>query len=244
MFKKPTPLVLGMIAVLVATFVVFGLGSRISPALADAFGAMVLVPELVLQGKQVWSVFTYALLHDLTSPFHLVFNCLALYWFGPDHEARWGKRRFALFCLVAAVVGGLFPLIPYALGLSNAAVVGASAVTSALTLSWGLANRDRQIQFFFFPIKGIQLVWIMLAFELLNAVSHSGVSAAAHFGGMAVGWLLGDASPFRRWFLQRRLRALQSQSAALRGVRLGKADPGLRVIEGGAGRKPRKEDLN
>lgn len=244
MFRKPTPLVLALLVVLVATFVVFGLGSRLSESLGQAYGLLALVPERVLAGQQPWSVLTYALLHDLQSPFHLVFNGLVLYWFGPDHETRWGRGRFALFVAVAALAGGLLPVIAYALGLSSASVVGFSAVTSALTLSWGLANRDKQVYLFFFPVKGIQLVWIMLAFELLNAVSHSGVSAASHFGGMAVGWLMGDASPLRRWFLQRRLRNLQAQSAALRGVRLGKADPGLRVIEGGAGRKPRKEDLN
>jgi membrane associated rhomboid family serine protease len=244
MFRKPTPLVLAILVALVATFVLFGLGSRVSDGLAEVYGVLALVPSRVLAGEQPWSVLTYALLHDLSSPFHLVFNGLVLYWFGPEHEARWGKGRFAAFVVVAALVGGVFPVAAYALGLSSASVVGFSAVTSALTLSWGLANRDRQVYLFFFPVKGIQLVWIMLAFELLNAVSHSGVSAAAHFGGMAVGWLMGDASPLRRWMLQRRLRSLQAQSVALRGVRLGKADPGLRVIEGGAGRKPRKEDLN
>jgi membrane associated rhomboid family serine protease len=246
MFKKPTPLVLGMIVALVAIFVVFGLGSRLSDSLAAIYGTLALIPALVVQGQQVWSVVTYALLHDLASPFHLIFNCLILYWFGPDHETRWGKPRFATFCAVAALVGGVFPTVAYALGLSNASVVGASAITSALTLSWGLSNKDRPINFFFVPMKGIHLVYIMLAFELLNAVSHSGVSAASHFGGMAVGYLLGDASPLRQWFLQRRLRSLQKQSAALRGMRLGKADPGLRVIQGGASsaRKPRKEDLN
>jgi membrane associated rhomboid family serine protease len=244
MFRKPTPLVLAMIIALVATFVVFGLGSRLAEGLGDVFSSLALVPGRVVRGEQVWSVFTYALLHDLTSPFHLVFNCLILYWFGPDHETRWGKSRFAIFCAVAALVGGLFPVAAFAVGLSDASVVGASAVTSALTLSWGLANKDRPINFFFVPMKGIHLVWIMLGFELLNAVSLSAVSAASHFGGMAVGWLLGDASPLRRWYLQRKLRNLQSSSAALRGMRLGKGEPGLRVIEGGAARKPRKEDLN
>ncbi len=244
MWKKPTPLVLASIVVLVATFAVFGLGSRISDSLEALYGSLALVPALVARGQQLWSVVTYALLHDLGSPFHLVFNCLALYWFGPDHETRWGKGRFALFCGAAALVGGLFPVAAYALGLSNASVVGASAVTSALTLSWGLANKDRPINFFFVPMKGIHLVYILLALELLNAVSLSGVSAASHFGGMAVGWLLGDGSPFRGWYLQRRLKSLQKQSAALKGMRLGKADPGLRVIEGGAGKRPRKEDLN
>lgn len=245
MFKKPTPLVLGMIVALVAIFVVFGLGSRLSDSLGAVYTSMALIPALVLQGQQLWSVVTYAVLHDLASPFHLVFNCLAFYWFGPDHETRWGKGRFALFCGAAALVGGLFPVAAFALGLSNASVVGASAITSALTLSWGLANKDRPINFFFVPMKGIHLVYIMLALELLNAVSHSGVSAASHFGGMAVGYLLGDASPLRNWYLQRRLKSLQKQSAALRGMRLGKADPGLRVIQGGASsKKPRKEDLN
>jgi len=244
MFKKPTPIVLGMLVVFLAAFVAFGLGARISPAMGAVFNTLELAPELVLRGQQLWGVLTYALLHDLSSPFHLLFNGLTLYWFGPDCERRWGKQRFILFCLVAALVGGVFPVVATALGLSNAHVVGASAICSALVVSWGLAHRDQEVRFFFFPMKGIHLVFLMIAIELLNAISFSGTSAAAHFGGMAVGYLLGDASPLRKWFLQRKLKSLQAQSVALRGMRLGKGEPALRVIEGGAGRKPRKEELN
>ena len=244
MFKKPTPIVLGMLIVLLVSFVGFALGARISPSVGVLYGKLELAPELVLKGEQLWSLVTYVLLHDLSSPFHLIFNGLALYWFGPDCETRWGKQRFALFCFVAALVGGIFPVVATALRLSEAHVVGVSAVCSALVLTWGLANRDRQVNFFFIPMKGIHLVFIMLGLELLNAVSFSATSAAAHFGGMAVGYLLGDASPFRKWFLQRKLKSLQAQSVALRGMRLGKGEPALRVIEGGAGRKPRKDELN
>jgi membrane associated rhomboid family serine protease len=244
MFKKPTPIVLGMLVTFVAIFVAAGIGVRVSPSAATLYASLRLDPELVLQGKQLWSLFTYALLHDMSSPFHLVFNGLTLYWFGPECETRWGKQRFVLFSLVAAIVGAVFVVVVAALGLSGTPVVGASAICSALVLSWGLANRDRQVNFFFFPMKGIHLVFLMIGLEILNAISFSGTSAAAHFGGMAVGYLLGDASPLRRWFLQRKLKSLQSQSVALRNVRLGKGEPALRVIEGGAGRKPRKEELN
>lgn len=244
MFKKPTPIVLGMLVAFVAIFVGVGIGARISPAVGDFAGRLALVPELVLKGEQLWGLLTYSLLHDMASPFHLIFNGLTLYWFGPECERRWGKQRFVLFCLVAALVGGVFPVVATVLHLSSAPVIGASAICSALVVSWGLANRDRQVNFFFIPMKGIHLVLIMIGLELLNAVSFSGTSAAAHFGGMAVGYLLGDASPLRKWFLQRKLRSLQAQSVALRGMRLGKGEPALRVIEGGAGRKPRKEELN
>ncbi len=244
MFKKPTPIVLGMLVTFVVIFVGFGIGARVSPSVGELFVAMQLAPELVLQGKQLWGVLSYALLHDMQSPFHLIFNGLTLYWFGPDCETRWGKQRFILFCLVAALVGAVFPVVVTAVGLSSAHVLGASAICSALVVSWGLANRDRQVNFFFFPMKGIHLVLIMLGMELLNAVSFSGTSAAAHFGGMTVGYLLGDASPLRKWFLQRKLKSLQAQSTALRGMRLGKGEPTLRVIQGGAGRKPRKDELN
>jgi len=244
MFKKPTPIVFGMLVVLVLSFVGFGIGMRISPSVGALRALLVLDPALVLRGEQLWGVLTSWLLHSMESPFHLIFNCLSLYWFGPDCEARWGKQRFILFCLVAELVGSVFVVAVAAAGLSSTPVVGASGICSALVLSWGLHNRDRQVNFFFFPMKGIHLVFLMLAMELLNAVSFSGTSAASHFGGMAVGYLLGDASPFRKWFLQRKLKTLQSQSAALRGMRLGKGEPALRVIQGGAGRKPRKDELN
>ena len=244
MFKKPTPIVLGMLVTFVVSFAAFGVGMRISPEVAALYDALTLSPLRIVHGRQLWGVVSYALLHDLTSPFHLVFNCLSLYWFGPEAEARWGARRFALFCLATTVVGALFAVAAHIAHLSDADVVGASAITTGLILAWALANRDRQVMFFFFQVKGIQLVWILIGFEILNAISLSGTSAACHFGGMLVGWLGSDVSPLRRWILQRKLRSLTAQSTALRGVRLGKADPGLRVIQGGAGRRPRKDELN
>jgi membrane associated rhomboid family serine protease len=236
-FARPTPVVLWTIGALVVSFVGFAIAMRVSDLARELYSALALQPDLVVGPPwRVWTLVTYGLLHGLDNIWHLVFNCLVLYWFGPGQERAWGARAFVAFMVAAAFVGGLFVVAAYAIGLSRSPVVGISAVTAGLTLAWGLANKDAQVFFFFFRMKGIQLVYIMIGIEILQAVSFSPISAAAHFGGMAVGGLV-SWGPARRWWLQRRLGRLQREAASLRSQkpRSSAAASGFRVIEGGGG---------
>lgn len=51
-----------------------------------------LVPPDVL--SRPWTVVTYMFLHDLRSMWHLIFNMLVLFFFGPRMEDRLGERDF------------------------------------------------------------------------------------------------------------------------------------------------------
>lgn len=246
-FPRPTPVVLATLVTLLAVFIVSAIGDRFEAGRA-IYGALALNPSLVLAEGRVWTLVTYALLHSLDSPFHLIMNGLVFYWFGPTMESRWGQPRFLLFMLIAALSGGIFVLGAHVLGLQEgASVVGASSITMALVVAWGFTFPDRQVYFFFFAVRGIQLIWITIAFELLNALTHSRVSAAGHFGGIFVGFLYGESSPIRRYFLQRKLRRLEAQSAALRSpaAKRRAGGPDLRVIRGGQDEPPKdKRYLN
>jgi membrane associated rhomboid family serine protease len=61
----------------------------------------------VVRYGQIWRLITCAFCHDRTSPWHIIFNMLALYWFGGRLEQFYGSKEFLLFYLTAAVVSSL-----------------------------------------------------------------------------------------------------------------------------------------
>ena len=103
-------------------------------------------------------------------------------------EELYGRGRFVGFMVLCALVGNMVAVGAVALGISHAAaVIGFSGVTMGITAAWGLTFPDREMLFFFFPMRGLTLVYVTLAFEVLEGLSFSNTSAAAHFGGMAAG---------------------------------------------------------
>jgi len=224
------PLTFGILVVLVACFIAAGLGANFVGGFSDnVLGYLPVVSSKVLDG-QVWRLFTYALLHNLADPFHLIFNCLAIYFFGRGLEDRWGAGRYALFTVLTVVVGGVFVVAAGRLGIGNGAAFGASAFAEGLIVAWGLIYRDSEVRLMFaVPAKGIHMVWIAVFIWVLDAVSQSANSAAAHLGGMltAAVLVLGVWRPnyVKAWW------------ASLRSKLGGKKQPQLFVVP-----KPRDDD--
>jgi membrane associated rhomboid family serine protease len=243
-FKRPTPVVGGMLVLLVAVWMASALVVRFGGREgAEVFDQLMLVPGHVLD--RPWTLVTASLLHSLDDTGHLLMNGLVFYFFAPELEQRWGAGRFALFMLGAALVGHGFVLLAVFTHLSAAtSVVGFSSVVMAVTIVWGLTNPDREMIFLFFPMRGIYLVYVTIGLQVLEAVSFSHVSAAGHFGGIAFGAIVASTQrgSLRRWWLQRRLEHLQSQARGLHGSEARVRRPGapaLRVIKGGGGEPPK-----
>src|SRR6266478_1118620 len=76
-----------------------------------------------------WQFFTFQFLHSGPWPFHLLFNCLALYFFGRDVEQALGPRDFLKLYFGSGLVGGfLEAALMFLPGpAANAHVLGASA---------------------------------------------------------------------------------------------------------------------
>ena len=53
-----------------------------------------LVPKKVLENFQIWRLLSYGFLHDLNGFWHLLGNCLALFFFGCPLEQRWEPDPF------------------------------------------------------------------------------------------------------------------------------------------------------
>ncbi len=249
-FRRPTPVVGATLAVLLLVWIASAIAVRFVPGGAELYDALSLRPDAVLAGQKLWGVLTSALLHSLSDTDHLLFNGLIFYFFAPDLEQLWGRARFVLFMLLTALGASAFVVGAVAVGLSDTtSVVGFSGVVMGVTTAWGLTYPDREMFLLFFRLRGIHLVYVTIAMQILTGLSFSAVSASAHFGGMAAGALFAvtQSGPLRRRWLKYRLSRLQGESAALRGTPAQRraSGPALRIIQGGGGDPPKdKRFLN
>jgi membrane associated rhomboid family serine protease len=186
-----TPAVKVLLVSNAVLFLLIGLTVQFVPDIGIPLYRNLALSVPALQALKLWTLLSYAFVHSLDDVFHLLFNMLLLYFFGPTLERRWGTRQFTLFYAVGALSGGMVFAAFNALIGSPTSVVGASAAVLALVVAWGFLFPKMPIYFFgLVPLKGYQLIAITIAIEILTAVSQSPVASSAHFGGMAAGALM------------------------------------------------------
>ncbi len=151
------------------------------PQLAEP---LVFVPMAVL--THPWSIVTYMFLHGGFT--HILFNMMALFFFGPRVEERVGSRRFITLYFVAGVSGALlsFVFAPYA------GVIGASAGVFGVMMGFAwFWPRDQILIWGILPIEARWLVVITTVLALYSGFGGSagGVADFAHLGGYAGAFL-------------------------------------------------------
>src|SRR5690349_17749297 len=82
-----------------------------------------------LKHGKVWQLVTFQFLHSVPWPWHVLFNCLGLYFFGRPVEEMVGERKFLALYLLSGVCGGLLQVLTTAVlpRHPDIPVVGASA---------------------------------------------------------------------------------------------------------------------
>jgi membrane associated rhomboid family serine protease len=132
-----------------------------------------------------WTLLTYAFTH--VGIFHVFFNLLMLFFFGPPLEGRWGSQPFLRYYLVAAAGGAVFSLMqPYGY------VIGASGAIYGLMLAFAMAWPNMPIHVFgIFPVPAKWLVGGMAVISVLYIIAPQadGVAHWAHLGGFVTGFL-------------------------------------------------------
>jgi membrane associated rhomboid family serine protease len=192
-----TPWVMRLV---VANVVMFVLTAAV-PGLARE---LALVPALVL--ARPWTPFTYMFVH--AGAFHLMFNMLGLFFFGPQLEARLGGARFLRLYLVSGLAGALFSL-----ATPHVAIVGASGATLGVFVGFARYWPHAQVLFMgIVPVEARVMVILMTVMSLVLARSPgSGIAHRAHLGGVVGGWLY--------------LRAAEARSAATAFRQVARAAP-------------------
>jgi membrane associated rhomboid family serine protease len=126
-----------------------------------------------------WGIVTYMFVH--ASFFHVLFNMLALFFFGPVLEDRWGSRQFIKFYLLCGLAGAAFSLVfPYQ------AIVGASAAVYGIMVAFAMYWPDNPIYIWgIFPVRAKYLVGFLVGISVFLAISgdRSGTAHLAHLGG-------------------------------------------------------------
>ena len=125
-----------------------------------------------------WTPLTHMFVHaDL---WHLFFNMIGLYFFGPRVEARLGSGRFLAMYLVAGLTGALFSFLT-----PTALIVGASGAIFGVELAFARYwPRDRILIWGVFPIEARWLIAIMTFVSLQGAATGGGgIAHWAHLGG-------------------------------------------------------------
>jgi len=172
------------------------------------FGAEGVFAALGLSGERFpaewWTLVSYMFVHG--GLWHLAFNMLALWMFGPRIEGLWGAKSFVYFYLWCGIGGAVAHLLLE----GNAGLVGASAAVIGVLLAYALRWPDEEVYLFgVIPMKTRWLVvWlalINLAMGISSTRGGSGIGWFAHLGGLAFGWIFlrvsafGGLDNFRRW---------------------------------------------
>lgn len=150
--------------------------------------------EKGIQHCQIWRIITYQFLHD--GPWHLLFNMLGLYFFGPIVEAHFGSRRYLAFYLLCGAAGALtFSLLVGSHFLpieSSLPLVGASGSIFGLLVASAMIAPSVQVFYYFFPVTILMLAvgGMLLAFYTVLATTGNAGGQAAHLGGGILGFVL------------------------------------------------------
>jgi membrane associated rhomboid family serine protease len=165
---------------IVANVIVFFLQST-APGVT---GMLAFVPRYVY--LQPWTVLTYMFAHGSIT--HILFNMLALYFFGPRVEERIGSNRFIVLYTLSGITGALMSLIfaPFS------PIIGASGAIFGVMLAFARFWPDAQIYIMgILPIQARAAVILMAAISIWSGLqgSRTGVADFAHLGGFVGGWL-------------------------------------------------------
>ena len=158
--------------------------------------------DKVLHG-QVWRLITTAFCHDRSSIWHILFNMLFLYWFGPTLERMYGPREFLLFYLTAAVIASLAYIGLELVTGERHPAIGASGAVMGVTMLFTIFHpMHRILLFFVIPVEMRILIVLYVIFDLhpvLLALSgertSTGVAHAAASGGPGIRLCLLEIQP-------------------------------------------------
>jgi membrane associated rhomboid family serine protease len=158
-------------------------------------------PDKVFYEFQLWRLLTGAFLHSPDNWWHIVWNMLFLWFFGPDLEDLYGHKEFLAFYLTAGVMGNLLwgvttlwePLPINPLGeFIYPMALGASGAVMAVTVLCALHYPHRTILIMFvLPVPLWLWAVIMVAGDLFIFARgvNTGVAVAAHLGGAGFAFL-------------------------------------------------------
>jgi membrane associated rhomboid family serine protease len=176
-------------------------------------GYMAFVPMEVL--LRPWTIITYMFAHG--SFWHLFWNMLALFFFGPPLESRWGSREFLKFYLICGLGGAALSFLV----APTSPIIGASAAVYGIMLAFAMTWPDAPIYIWgILPVKAKYLVGVLALVSFFSTLDGraDGVAHAAHLGGVVAGFVYlrvnrpgGAFAGFKRMMNRRKLKVVSEE---------------------------------
>jgi membrane associated rhomboid family serine protease len=213
-------------SLLIANIAVFFL-QLTQPSLTYAFE---FVPAFAL--VRPWTFVTYMFLHGGWS--HILFNMIALFFFGPRVESRLGSRSFTWLYFLSGVSGAALSL-----AFSGAPIVGASAGIFGVMLAFAYFWPDSLIMIWgVIPVPARILVIITTVVALFSGFTgaQSGIAHFAHLGGYAGAFL------YLKWL--ERSRGIFKKKAMAAPPDASKRIAGWRSVDVSQVHEVNREELN
>lgn len=136
------------------------------------------VPVLIL--RQPWTVLTYMFLHG--DIWHILFNMMGLFFFGPAVEQQIGSDRFVRLYFLSGISGALLSTVL----APQTGIIGASAGVFGIMLAFAHFWPNAPIYIWgILPVPARVLVLVTTALSLYSGItgSRGGVADFAHLGG-------------------------------------------------------------
>jgi membrane associated rhomboid family serine protease len=146
------------------------------------FTALMLVPGNLL--THPWTLITHMFLHN--GFFHLFFNMMVLFFFGPELERRAGKATFLKVYFIAGIVAAL----GYSL-TSSQPVVGASGAIIGIFAALAVIAPEIRVYVYFIPMRIVHALILFALVDFLLIGSNDMVAHTAHLTGILIGLLMG-----------------------------------------------------
>lgn len=148
-------------------------------------------PIFVVNKFAIWQFVTYMFAHANMS--HIIFNMLALFFFGVQVERRMGSSEFLLFYFFCGIAAGIFSFAFYMMtGSYNTFLLGASGVVYAVLFAYAVFYPDNMIYIMgIFPVKSVYLVMGYTAIEIFSHISnpYSGTAHLTHLAGFGFAYI-------------------------------------------------------
>lgn len=185
-------------APVVKWLLIVNLGVFVVALLLDFWAASVEFGKFTIRegigGVQVWRLITFQFLHGDFG--HLLFNSIAIYFFGAFVEQQLRSRAFLVFYLLCGVAGalGYAALVSVSDAYRDVGVVGASGGIFGILVVAAMIAPDMRVQLLFPPVTLTMrlMAILMLGWGLLVVVTggRNAGGEAGHLGGALAGFLL------------------------------------------------------
>ncbi|HJR40600.1 MAG TPA: rhomboid family intramembrane serine protease [Gemmatimonadaceae bacterium] len=184
-----TPWVLRLLFANVAIFALTFVNPRLLDYMAFSPGRVLVMP---------WTIITYMFAHG--GPWHLIFNMLSLYFFGPRVESRLGSGRFITLYFVSGLAAAALGL------LESAPIVGASGAVFGVFMAYArFWPHDKIYIWGILPVEARVLLLFTTFYAVFSGLGRfgGGIAHWAHLGGIIGAYLylqyIGQRSPEREF---------------------------------------------